>query len=107
MPIIRIDFDPKKVDEKEVEALSKAIRVIVSEKTDIKDVIVYVSEPLLVLEADPIEIFVEMSAHIMEKNQKLMSDIKTALLEWKSNEGYKYPINLTLIPMHWQIEIGI
>lgn len=107
MPIIRIDFDTKKVNQAEIENLSKAVQSIVSEKTDIKEVFVYVNQPILVLEADPVEIFIEMSAHIMEKKPNLMAEVKAALSQWKLENSYSHPINLTLIPMDWQIEIGI
>ena len=42
MPVIRIDFDDKKVKNKDVLALSKAAQKIVSETTHIDDVFVYV-----------------------------------------------------------------
>ncbi|MEM6811575.1 MAG: hypothetical protein AAF549_03815 [Pseudomonadota bacterium] len=107
MPIIRIDFDEKQVNRDQIETLSKAIQSIVSDKTEIKEVFVYVDEHVFVIDADPIEVFVEMSAHIMEKNDQLMAQIKTDIQKWKSETNFDIPINLTLTPMNWQLEIGI
>lgn len=107
MPIIRIDYDNQAVNEKDIEQLSHGIQKIISEKTEIKEVFVYVNQNELVLNVDPIEVFVEMSANIMEKRKDLMAQIKVDLKTWKDKNSFSTPINLTLIPMTWEIEIGI
>ncbi len=107
MPIIRIDYDTAQVQKPDIEILSNEILNIVSKHTEIKEVFVYVNSHELVLKADPIEIFVEMSAHIMEKRPDLMADIKADVKAWKESSDFKTPINLTLIPMTWEMEIGI
>ena len=55
----------------------------------------------------PIEIFVEMSAPKIKDLDKLTGDIKNKIIEWKKETNFAYPINLTIIPMSWKIEIGI
>jgi hypothetical protein len=55
----------------------------------------------------PIEIFVEMSTHKINNLGKLMELIKKGLIEWKIKEKFKTPINLTIIPMNWKVEVGI
>ena len=48
-----------------------------------------------------------MSAHKIENEDKLMNEIKSKLSDWKKKNSFQHPINLTLIPMQWKIEIGI
>lgn len=55
----------------------------------------------------PIEIFVEMSAPKIKDLDKLTGDIKNRIIEWKKETNFGYPINLTIIPMSWKIEVGI
>jgi hypothetical protein len=48
-----------------------------------------------------------MSAHKIKDADKLIQEFKEGLSEWKVKHAISYPINLTLIPMNWKIEIGI
>ena len=48
-----------------------------------------------------------MSAHKIVDQDELMQEIKSKLKEWKDKNNFAHPINLTLIPMQWKIEIGI
>lgn len=107
MPIIRIDYDNNKLKEKEVLDLSNAVQEIVSEITGIQDVFVYANSSQIKVKIAPIEVFVEMSAPKIKDLDKLTEDIKTQIIEWKKETSFNYPINLTIIPMSWKIEIGI
>lgn len=107
MPIIRIDFDNEKVSEKEIKSLSEGIQKIVSETIEINDVFVYANSPQIQLNIAPIEIFIEMSINKIKDSESLIKNIKTKLSHWKSNSNFTHPINLTLIPMNWEIEINI
>lgn len=107
MPIIRIDYDNNKIQKTDVETMSEAIRLIVSKHTDIAEVFVYANASEIILKADPIEIFVEMSAPIMEKRPDLMAKVKADIQAWKKENDFTLPLNLTLIPMTWEMEIGI
>lgn len=107
MPIIRVDYDHNKIEKDDVETMSEAIRQIVSKHTDIVEVFVYANRSEIILKADPIEVFVEMSAPIMEKRPNLMADVKSDIQAWKNENDFTLPINLTLIPMTWAMEIGI
>ena len=107
MPIIRIDYDNDKLREKEILDLSNAVQKIVSEITGIEDVFVYGNSPQIKVKISPIEIFVEMSAPKIKDLDKLTADIKNRIIEWKKGTNFTHPINLTIIPMSWKIEIGI
>jgi hypothetical protein len=107
MPIIRIDYDNSVLDNKEILDVSNAVRDIVSAITSIDDVFVYANSSEVKIKIAPIEIFVEMSAHKIPDPQALLSDIKDKLASWKKESGFAHPINLTVIPMNWNIEIGI
>ncbi|MDP2599088.1 MAG: hypothetical protein Q8P49_04635 [Candidatus Liptonbacteria bacterium] len=107
MPLIRLDYDSDKVNQTEATSLSEAIQKIVSEATGIEDVFVYANSAQIKVKIAPIEIFVEMSAHKIKDPDVLVKDIKSRLSDWKQKNKFNHPINLTLIPMHWKIEIGI
>lgn len=107
MPIIRIDWDDEKLKKDEILTLSNAIQKIVSETTGIEDVFVYANSSQVKVKIAPIEIFVEISAHKIKNEDELIEAFKTKLSEWKEKNAFHHPINLTLIPMNWKIEIGI
>ena len=107
MPVINIEYDDVKLSEDEVKSLSEATQRVVSEVTGIEDVFVYANTAKVKVKIAPIEIFVQMSGHKIENLDDLTSKIKDKLASWKIESGFKTPINLTVIPMNWKIEIGI
>lgn len=107
MPLIKLEYDNNKVADSDIERLSQAIRDIVSSATDIEDVFVYANTARIKVQVAPIEIFVEMSAQKISNEDELIGAVKSRLKEWKSENNFLHPINLTLIPMHWKVEIGI
>jgi len=107
MPLIRIEFDNAVVSDADAQALSTAVRDIVSNITKIEDVFVYANSSLIKIQIAPIEVFVEMSAPKISDPDALIANIKNEILVWKKKNGFSHLINLTLIPMTWKIEIGI
>jgi hypothetical protein len=107
MPVINLEFDNGVVSEDEAMRLSKAIRDIVSESTDVTDVFVYTNTAHIKIQIAPIEIFIRLSKHIAEGKPDLLKDVKNKLTDWKAREEFMHPINLTVIPMVWSMEIGI
>lgn len=107
MPLINIEFDATQIDNASAKMLSNAIQKIVSNVTGIDDVFVYANNADIKVAAAPIEIFIRMSANKIADQDKLFSDIKSKLVGWKSENNFRHPINLTLIPMQWKVEIGI
>lgn len=88
-------------------SLSNATQKIVSEITGIEDTFVYANSPHIKVKVAPIEIYVQISAHKINDVEKLLQDIKTRLSGWKRETDFKYPINLTLMPMQWRFEVDI
>jgi hypothetical protein len=107
MPMINIEYDNDKVNEEKILSLSNAIQKIVSETTKIEDVFVYANASKIKVKIAPIEIFIQMSASKISNKDKLIQDIKSKLLQWKKKNSFTIPINLTLIPMDWKVEVGI
>ena len=107
MPLINLEYDDSSVTDGEAQKLSNAVRDIVSEATGIADVFVYANTAKIKVQIAPIEIFVRMSAKINKEKEGLMEEVKAKLTEWKKNNEFSHPVNLTIIPMDWQIEIGI
>lgn len=107
MPLIRLEYDDTEVVDSDIEALSKAVRDIVSETTGIADVFVYANTARIKVQIAPVEIFIEMTAKKIKDEDMLLGEIRTKLSQWKVSHGFQHPINLTLIPMHWKVEVGI
>ena len=107
MPLIRLEYDDQKVQEADIQKLSEAVRDTVSEVTGIADVFVYANSAKIKVQIAPVEIFVEMSDHKIKDEDALIAKIKEKLSAWKKETNFPAPINLTLIPMHWKVEIDI
>ncbi len=107
MPTIRIDWDDEKLSRDEVMDLSEAIQKIVAEVTGIEDTFVYANSAQVKVKIAPVEILVELDKKAIKDEDQLIKQIRSKLAEWKQQHGFKHPINLTLIPMDWKVEIGI
>ncbi len=107
MPTIRIDYDDSKLNDEDVLGLSNAIQKIVSKITGIEDTFVYANSPHIKVKIAPIEIYVQLSASKINDIEKLFVEIKTQLSDWKKETQFKYPINLTLMPMQWKFDVDI
>jgi hypothetical protein len=107
MPVIRIDFDGKKVSHREVELLCEAVQRIVAETTHIEDTFVYANSPQISYKIAPIEIFIQLSDHKITDLDALVATLKARMTEWKQQSNFSWPINFSFIPMNWKIEIGI
>jgi len=107
MPMIKIEFDDSKVSDDEIRQLSEGVQKVVSQSTGIEDVFVYANSARIKVQIAPIEIFVEMSAGKVENLNDLTTTIKDGLSAWEKDSGFTQPINLTVIPMNWKVEINI
>ena len=107
MPIIRIDFDDEVLSKNDILSLSNAVQKIIMDVTHIEDVFVYANSAQIKINIAPIEVFVEMSAHIFADEDAMMADIKQRITTWKNENNFSHPINITVIPMKWTMEIGI
>jgi len=107
MPIVKIQYDNQKLKKENLDELVVVAQKIISNATKIKEVFVYVNSAEITYLADPIEIFVEMSASKIEDLDILFKEISDNLKLWKKESNFNIPINLTIIPMNWKLEIGI
>jgi len=107
MPMINIEYDNNVVSDSDAESISKAIKDIVSEETGIEDVFVYTNTSTIKVKVAPIEIFIRMTRTKIKDDNFLVSKIKTKIKGWKKLNSFQHPVNLTLIPMDWKVEIGI
>ncbi len=107
MPLIRIEYDDEKVSDKEIQALSIAIREVVSHTTGIPDVFVYGNSARIKVQIAPIEIFMEMSAQKIDDVDVLFQTLTADISKWKRETAFAHPINFTLIPMQWKFAVNI
>ena len=107
MPMIKIEFDDSKLGDDEVKRISEATQKIVSESTGIEDVFVYANSARVKVQVAPIEVFVEMSDNKIDNLDELTSKIKDGISEWKKENNFSQPVNLTVIPVRWKVEVNI
>lgn len=107
MPMIKIEYDDKKLTEDEASNISEAVQEIVSKVTKLPSVFVYANTSKIKIQIAPVEIFIEISDFKIQDLDELTAAIKNELKSWKDTTKFKQPINLTVIPMHWKVELGI
>lgn len=107
MPKVNIEYDDSVIAEQEIQRLAAEVQKIVAQETKIEDVFVYANSANIKVNIAPVEIFIEMSASKIEDRNSLIQSIKAEIISWKETADFNHLINLTLIPMEWDIEIGI
>jgi len=107
MPVVRVEYNDAVVNESDANIVCKAAQAVVSEVTGIADVFVYGNSSHIKVKVAPIEIWVEMSDFKISDEDGLIKELKNKFHAWKIESKFSHPINLTLIPMHWKVEIGI
>jgi hypothetical protein len=107
MPLVKVEYDESKVGKDAMTKLCEALREIVIQSTNIPEVYVYANSSQIRIQVNPIEVFIEMSAHKVGDIEVLMDNIKTHLKERKLQNNFTVPITLTIIPMYWKFEVDI
>lgn len=107
MPMIHVEFNDSKVSDDDARVLCEAVRKIVIDATGIADVFVYGNSARIKVAVAPIEIFVRISDHKVSDEKALFEELKSKLHDWKVEASFPHPINLTLIPIHWQFAVDI
>ena len=102
-----IKYDDVNVLDEKIELLSKVIQKIVREATLIDDVFVYAESPKIKIDVAPIGVFIEISKSKVLNKEEFFENIKQRISLWKKENGFLYPINLTLTPVDWVFETGI
>jgi hypothetical protein len=107
MPVIRIEYDPAVVTDFRARALCQAAKAAVVAATGIPETFVYGNASQIRVDVAPVEIWVEVSTSKVPDPAKTAADIRAKLSEWKQQDNFGAKINLTLIPMQWQLELEI
>jgi hypothetical protein len=107
MPVIRLEYDNAVVTEHEANAICGAVQQIVAAAPGIKEVFVYGNSSHIKVNVAPIEIWIELSAHIVTDADALAAYCRDGLSKWKADTNFPHAINLTLIPMSWKLELNI
>ncbi len=107
MPVVRVEFNDTIVSNADAQFLCEAAQKIVANVTGIADVFVYGNSSQIKVKVAPIEVWVEMSDYKIADAEELTNRLKTEFHDWKDETQYPHPINLTLIPMSWKVEIDV
>ncbi len=107
MPVVTIEYDGDVVSAEDMQKLADASHKLISKVTGIEDVPVYAHNAEVKAKIAPIEIFIRLSAHKVHDTDALTQQLKQALSAWKHEQNYPHPINMSFIPMNWNIEIDI
>jgi hypothetical protein len=107
MPVIRLEYDDAVVDEAQAQAICEAAQKVVADATDTKEVFVYGNTSRIKVKVAPIEIWAEMIDHKITDADALAKKMREGLVQWKRQTNFPHPINLTLIPIAWKLELDI
>ncbi len=109
MPIIRVEYDPEKFTAEQITRLTTDVVEYTKEVTGIAEVYAWANASQIRIGIDPVDIIIEMSAHkVPQDDASLLSKPLVAKIkQWKVDHNVTEPINLTIIPVQWQLEIGI
>jgi hypothetical protein len=109
MPIIRVEYDPDKIAPEQITELSKAVVEFTKEVTGIPETYAWVNASQIRIDIDPVDIIVEISAHKVPDGdpKQLSGPIADKIRHWKDEHRFEQPINLTVTPVNWALEIGI
>jgi hypothetical protein len=79
------------------------------EVTGIPEVYAWANASQIRIDIDPVDIFIELSAPKVPDGDaaKLSKPIAANIKAWKQEHNFDHPINLTVTPVAWQLEIGI
>lgn len=107
MPVIRLEYDNAVVTEPQANAICEAVQKVVAAAPGIKEVFVYGNSSHIKVNVAPIEIWIELSAHIVTDADALAAYCRESLGKWKAETNFPHAINLTLIPMNWKLVLDI
>jgi len=110
MPTIKILFDDTKVSSEEIAELGEGLRRIClgSENLDNPTfAFAYANSPAVKVNMEPIEVYILISQEMILDTDKLFAEIQHKLGLWKKEASFKQLINLTLMPMDWNIATDI
>lgn len=107
MPVVKVNYDKDVVEQAEAQDLCHAAQKIVKAATGIEATFVYGNHAHITIDVPPIEVHVEISDYKITDEEALLKRLSEALRGWKQENSFPHPINLVLIPMHWNIEFNI
>jgi len=107
MPVIRVEYDDKKVNESDMTAFCRALKEVVSVATGIKEVFVWGNTSQIKIDVEPIEVWIEMSEHKVDDLDSLTNSICEGVTKWKKASGFETPVTITLTPVHWKFVVGV
>ena len=106
--LIYIDYDKNLFSEKEVEYLTWEFQLIIENTSKVENnVPTYASTYEVSINVYPVEIFVKISRHHFEKRENYTENLKQAFTCWKKESNFSHKINLTVIPMDWELALDI
>jgi hypothetical protein len=97
----------KEVTDEEATTLGNALQTVVAKAIEEKDVFIYADKTLIVVGADPIEVFVQVNAQKVSDPAALMTKISEDLAVWKTQNNFAHPINLNVMPVEWHAKFGV
>ena len=106
--LIYIDYDAQVFSKESIIDLTKEFEILIANVSQVENSIpTYASTYEVSRNIYPIEIFIKISRVYFEKRQNLTDNLKYALQNWKEVNAFDYKINLTVIPMDWELSLDI
>lgn len=90
-----------------IEKLTDAVVRIVGEVIGSQDVFAYVEPYRTTVNADAVEIFVQLNEQKISDPEDVTSQVADQLSAWKTTNNFEHPLNLNVIPVEWHYKIHL
>ena len=106
--LIYIDFDKSQFTNKQITELTNNFESVIADTSKVENKIpTYASTYEVSSNIYPVEIFVKISREHFVKRINLTQKLKEAIKLWKKENNFNHTINLTVIPMDWELALDI
>ena len=111
MPIIKIDYDKKKIRSEDVHKLAVELQKIAGDAMGLplSRFSVYATANDLAINAAPVEIYIQAGAQVVSKGSagKYLKTIIKHVKDFKKANRITTPLNISLIRMDWKYELEV
>ena len=106
--LIYIDFNKELFPKEEIVRLTEIFQSIIENIAKVENSVpTYASTYNTSRNIYPVEIFVKVSRIHFNKRKNFTENLKNGIVEWKKQNNFEHKVNLTIIPMDWELALDI
>lgn len=106
--LIYIDYDKDVFSKDAIDDLTKIFQWIIENISKVENnVPTYARTYESCCDIYPIEIFVKITREYLDARENLTKKLQGWISDWKKSTSFEHNINLTIIPMDWELALDI